>query len=1041
MATVDEKILEIKMRIEGADSVKDLKDIVAELTPQMDSLDQASEEYAQTVDVMVAAQEKLTTVMKAGKSQISAQENSYNALVNRMAALKKVQKAVTDDESRQRLAVEINKINDQLKAYDQANGVYVRNVGNYKSALEGFDGTVVKFGDSMREAMEAIEPTKAKFESIQKISSGVASGFAAIQGAAALLGVENEELEKTFIKLQSAMALAQGFAGLGDLIEGIAKWGVAFGDTAKAAKEMSDAAETVNTVTEATAAATNAAAAASNTAAAANTANAAATAADTTAKGAQAVATEGATVAQKGLNAAMKANPIGLIITAITALIGLFAWLKDDIIELLGGTEKMNAVWDKCKVVMAGVGNVIKQVVLGPIKALITSIKTIAGSLGKLFSGDFSGAWNTLKDGVKELANGIKDTYDVIGNYQEAAGKKASEIEDKRRKDEAAKREKELNNYIKDMEAKSDKDWKYSEEGKKAYNELYKKRAEMYKKDSDEYKQNQRDIWMYNNEYQSRINKKEEESHKKRQEALKQALEKEKEIREKALQEYQSLVTSYTMTDEEKLREQERARLKALKDAKDNGLFSSLEQFKEQRQKLLDKMSQDEQKFFFDKQLKEFETYFKKMDNMLKSAQTNFKFNVEMKGGEGVTDFINTTVEEFEKKGADISILCEGIQDALEGIVITPDLEAKMLNILTTYDVQIAGTEDKIKKLRYRVKQFTEEYGADSELTAQAIQELYSLEFRLTDLQMEKFKEISDVRVKVLEETIEAEQKAMEHRHLMLDQEYREYETSNNHLWEFGNNYLSQMYKRWNAEDEIHKARIASMQEMVAAYKAASMDMQLTEEERLKAKAEAEKLETQIERESLDYILTVNQRKAEANDNYVTAVQDSLSGIGSILSDVASAWETSIQAEVEAGKISEEEGERQMEEMRDLQSAIALINAFSSAVSAYQSMASIPYVGPVLGAAAAAAAIASGLAQVKAINAVKKGDKGGSSTRYAEMTPTAPEYNPTSVTNVTGGQETEDLANAMTKSNIWVSVKDIDSAQSKVKTREKESTF
>ena len=136
MATVEEKILEIKMRIEGADSVKDLKEIVAELTPQMESLDETSEEYAQTVDVMVAAQEKLTTVMKAGKSQISAQEGSYNALVNRMAALKKVQKSVTDDASRVRLAEEINSINDQLKAYDQANGVYVRNVGNYKSALE-----------------------------------------------------------------------------------------------------------------------------------------------------------------------------------------------------------------------------------------------------------------------------------------------------------------------------------------------------------------------------------------------------------------------------------------------------------------------------------------------------------------------------------------------------------------------------------------------------------------------------------------------------------------------------------------------------------------------------------------------------------------------------------------------------------------------------------------------------------------------------------------------------------------------------------------
>lgn len=1051
MATVDEKILEIKMRIEGADSVKDLKEIVAELTPQMDSLDQASEEYAQTVDVMVAAQEKLTTVMKAGKSQISAQENSYNALVNRMAALKKVQKAVVDDESRQRLAVEINKINDQLKAYDQANGVYVRNVGNYKSALDGFEGSVVDFSTSMRVAMETIEPTTQKFESVQKIATGVASGFAALQGVTALLGIENENLEKTLVKVQSAMAIAQGIGGLKDLYEGIAKWGVAFGDVSENAERMTVVMETATSVTNASTAASNTAtaantanAAAVNAAAAANTANASATAADTTAKGAQTVATEGATVAQKGLNTAMKANPIGLVIVAITALIGLFAWLKDDIVELLGGTEKMNAAWDKFKVVFAGVGNVVKQIVLGPIKTLITSVRTLVETISNLAQGDFKGAWNAIKDGFTDVVDGIKDTYDVLGNYQEAAAEKTQEIEDKRRREEAEKREKELNDYIKDMEAKSDKDWKYSEEGKKAYEELYKKRSEMYDKDSDEYKQNQRDIWMYNRDYQDRITKKEEESHKKRQGALKQALEKEKQIKEKALQEYQNLVTSYTMTDEEKLREQERARLKALKDAKDNGLFSSLEQFEEQRQKLLDKMSQDEQKFFFDKQLKEFETYFKKMDNMLKSAQTNFKFNVEMKGGEGVFDYIDTTIRNFEKLGGNIDILSEDIKNALEGIVITPDLEAQMLHILATYDTQIEGTADKVKKLEYRVEQFTKEYGADSELTVQATQELFNIMFRLTDLQMEKFKEISDVRVKVLEETIEDEQKAMERRQLLLQQEYLEYETSNNHLWEFGNNYLSQMYKRWNAEDEIHKARIASMQEMVAAYKAASMDMQLTDEERLKAKAEAEKLETQIERESLDYILTVNQRKAEANDNYVNAIQDSLGGISQILGSVADAWETSIQAQVKEGEISEEEGEKQLENMKGIQSAIALINAFSSAVSAYNSLASIPYVGVPLGIAASAAALASGLAQVAAINKVKKGDKGsGSSVRYAEITPTAPDYSPTAIMNVTGGKEQEDLANALTKSPIkaYVVESDITDTQKKAQRRSVETSF
>lgn len=982
MATVDEKILEIKMRIEGADSVKDLKDIVAELTPQMDSLDQASEEYAQTVDVMVAAQEKLTTVMKAGKSQISAQEGSYNALVNRMAALKKVQKSVTDDGSRVRLAEEINSINDQLKAYDQANGVYVRNVGNYKSALDGFDGTVVKFGDSMREAMETIEPTTQKFESVQKIATGVASGFAALQGVTALLGIENENLEKTLVKVQSAMAIAQGIGGLKDLYEGIARWGVAFGDVSDNAERMTVVMETAASVTSASAAASTA---------------------DTTAKTAETVATEGATVAQKGLNTAMKANPIGLVIVAITALVGLFAWLKDDIIDLLGGTEKLNAAWDKFKVVFAGVGNVVKQIVLGPIKTLITSVRTLVETISNLAQGDFKGAWNAIKDGFTETVDGIKDSLDVMGNYQEAAAEKTKEIDDKRRREEAEKREKELNDYIKDMESKSDKDWKYSEEGKKAYEELYKKRAEMYDKDSDEYKQNQRDIWMYNRDYQDRITKKEEDANKKRLEAAKKALEEQKQAREKALQEYNSMVEEYLKSDGEKMIDTWNKRRDALENALNQELIT-YEEYIDKKAELEEEIGREKDNYNFNLQLTGFDQLTKSSELLAKSKEMSYKWNVEIEG------------EDIDK--------------------------IKYINDL--YDEQrkiYEGEDGIIAKLAQRVNSFTEQYGADSELAIKATRELQTATVEYVNLGIEKFKEISDVRVEALEAEIEAEQSAMEKRQFMLEQEYLEYETSNNHLLEFGNNYLSQMYKRWNAEDEIHKARIASMQEMRDAYIAASMDMQLTEEERVKAKAEAAKLEAQIERENADHTLVTNQRKAEANDNYVNAIQDSLSGIGQILGDVASAWETSIQAQVDAGEISEEEGEKQMENMKGIQSAIALINALSSAVSAYNSMASIPYVGPVLGAAAAAAALASGIAQVVAINKVKKGDKGGSSTRYAEMTPTAPEYNPTSVTNVTGGQETENLANAMTKSNIWVSVKDIDSAQSKVKTREKESTF
>ena len=1028
MATVDEKILEIKMRIEGADSVKDLKEIVAELTPQMDSLDQASEEYAQTVDVMVAAQEKLTTVMKAGKSQISAQEGSYNALVNRMAALKKVQKSVTDDASRTRLAEEINSINDQLKAYDQANGVYVRNVGNYKSALEGFEGTVVSFGDRMKEAMDTLEPTKQKFESVQKVATGVASGFAALQGITALLGVENENLEKTLVKVQAAMAIAQGIGGLKDLYEGVARWGVAFGDTAQAAQNMSravtaaGAAEVAATTAATTASTADAAAkgaqatantaaataatanaAAATASAAASTASAAASAADTTAKGAQVVATEGATVAQKGLNAAMKANPIGLIIVAITALIGLFVLLKDDLVELLGGTEKVGTAMDKLKVVFAGVGNVIKQLVLGPIKVLIGSLKTIVGSIGELLKGNFKAAWNNLKDGFTEVGKAAMDMYDVVGNYQEAAGKKASDIENKRLQEQASKREKELNNYIKDMEAKSDKDWKYSEEGKKAYEELYKKRMEMYDKDSDEYKQAQRDMWMYNRDYQDRITKKEEDANKKRLEASKKALEETKKAREKALQEYNTLVEDYLKSDGQKMIDTWNKRRAALEEALKQELIT-YEDYVDKKAELEEEIQSEKDTYNFNLQLTGYDQLTKSSELLAKSKEISYKWNVEIEGKDiDKIKYINDLYDEQRK-----------IYEDEDGI---------------------------IAKLAQRVDQFTKQYGADSELTIKATRELQNATIEYVNLGIEKFKEISDVRVEALEKQIEAEQAAMEKSQFMREQEYLEYETQYNALFGLQNNYISQMYKRREAEDAIHAERIASLTKMRDAYIAASNDMQLTEEERLKALAEAAKLERDIMVENADYTLITNQRKAEAYENYVSAVQDSLSGISQILSDVASAWETSIQAQVDAGEISEEEGEKQMENMRGIQSAIALINAFSSAVSAYNSMASIPYVGPALGAAAAAAALASGIAQVVAINKVKKGDKSGSSARYAEMTPTAPEYNPTSVTNVTGGQETENLANAMTKSNIWVSVKDIDSAQSKVKTREKESTF
>jgi hypothetical protein len=60
---------------------------------------------------------------------------------------------------------------------------------------------------------DAFNPDR-KFQAFSSALQGVAGGFAAVQGAQALLGVKSEELEKTLLKVQGAMALSQGINSL-----------------------------------------------------------------------------------------------------------------------------------------------------------------------------------------------------------------------------------------------------------------------------------------------------------------------------------------------------------------------------------------------------------------------------------------------------------------------------------------------------------------------------------------------------------------------------------------------------------------------------------------------------------------------------------------------------------------------------------------------------------------------------------------------------------------------------------------------------------
>jgi len=79
-------------------------------------------------------------------------------------------------------------------------------------AAKAVAGLKDRIGDA-KALSEAFSPDK-KFQALSSALSGVAGGFAALQGAQALFGNESKDLEKTLVKVQGALALSQGLSAI-----------------------------------------------------------------------------------------------------------------------------------------------------------------------------------------------------------------------------------------------------------------------------------------------------------------------------------------------------------------------------------------------------------------------------------------------------------------------------------------------------------------------------------------------------------------------------------------------------------------------------------------------------------------------------------------------------------------------------------------------------------------------------------------------------------------------------------------------------------
>lgn len=175
-------------------------------------------------------------------------------------------------------------------------------------------------------------------------------------------------------------------------------------------------------------------------------------------------------------------------------------------------------------------------------------------------------------------------------------------------------------------------------------------------------------------------------------------------------------------------------------------------------------------------------------------------------------------------------------------------------------------------------------------------------------------------------------------------------------------------------------------------------------------------------------------------------IKSFVSSTSDIIGMVADAWESSIKSQVEAGKLSEEEGEKQFEQVKALETAVAIINTLAAGVEAFKGITKATG-GWGLAAAIAqmVATVGVGMAQVAKIQSTQLGTKATQVTSVTtpNLGSIVNEYQPQYVSNITNNTELDNLANALQKNPIkaYVVESEVTNAQDLTRQRNEETSW
>lgn len=178
-------------------------------------------------------------------------------------------------------------------------------------------------------------------------------------------------------------------------------------------------------------------------------------------------------------------------------------------------------------------------------------------------------------------------------------------------------------------------------------------------------------------------------------------------------------------------------------------------------------------------------------------------------------------------------------------------------------------------------------------------------------------------------------------------------------------------------------------------------------------------------------------------------VQDMVSSTTSLFSSMADIYEQDYENKKDGDEKSQRIAKKSFRKAQALRIAEATINTLNGAIGGFmQANATYPPpYGQILGATVSAAAIAAGIAQIQKIRSTQF-DSSGSSLGSGGTTfqlPQIEQYEPTYTQNVTQESDTDRLMNAVTegmgKTQLYVSVTDINNVQNKVRVTENEASW